>query len=161
SLYTPAVKKFAKVFQRHIDEMQMLEAIEKKWYRPRNKEFEMRGKVFRVKRAEALLEKLRKEIAADIVWLEAFDTTVFVPYFELGGDLEKEMAEELYQRYRFHYVMQGMWKVLQTHKMPMGYMFEFLASLQNTMLDEHAFHVLIEVFRQAYAALKQVLEEAE
>lgn len=161
SMYTPVVKKFAKVFHRHLEEMQMLQAIDNGWYRPPNKEFEMRGRTFRVKKAGAFLEQLQKEIDADIAWLREFDTKVFVTYFELAWQLDKKLAKELYQRYRFHFVMQGMWKILQAHKSPLAYMFDFLANVQDAMLDENAFHVLIEVFRQAYNALKQVLEEAE
>jgi Zn-dependent protease with chaperone function len=161
SMYTPNVKKFAKVFQRHLNEYRMLEAILNRWYRPAKKKFEMRGKKFHVKKAEGMLKQLTKEIEADAAWLRRFDIHVFVTYFELAWQFDKKRAEELYQRYRFHYVMQGMWRVLQVHKSPMAYMFELLENVQGGILDEDTFHVLIEVFRRAYDALQQVIEEAK
>ena len=161
SMYTPAVKKFAEVFQRHFEEAEMLNAIKQRWYRPKKRQFEMRGRTLHVREARDLLADVEKEIKADIEWLAEFDTKVFVTYYELAWHLKRDWALELYERYKFHYVIQEMWKILQEHKTAMNFMFDLLSQEQTNVLDDGMFHVLIEVFRQAYDACKRVLEEAK
>jgi hypothetical protein len=161
ALYSPAVKEFGKIFHRHLDEMQMLRAIREKWYCPHDNRFKMRGKTFHVNKAKGLIKNLEDEIEADIEWLREFDTKVFVTYYEMALQLDRDKADELFQRYRFHHVMESMWRLLQDHRAPMMFMFDFLANLENNQLDEYMFHVLIEVFRQAYEAVAHVLDEAE
>jgi len=159
SLYSARVKRFGEVHQRHIEEHQMLTAIVNRWYRPKGGRFKMRNQRFQVREAREILRDLEKELEADTTWLRAFDTKVFVTYYELEQHLNPALAEELHDRYQFHFVIQGMWSILQGHKAPMSFMFDLLDEIGNQM-DEDTFHLLIDIFRQAYEAFELVLEES-
>jgi hypothetical protein len=159
ALYTARVNRFGEVHRRHVEEHEMLTAIVNRWHRPKGGRFKMRNQKFHVREAKEILRDLEKELEADTTWLRAFDTKVFVTYYELALQLNQELAEELYQRYQFHFIIQGMWSILQGHKAPMGFMFDLLNEIGNEM-DEDTFHLLIDIFREAYEAVELVLEES-
>ncbi len=161
SMYSAEVKAFAMVHQRHMEEWNMLRAIENGWYRPEEDKFKMRGRWFHIKKSRELMGDLSREIQADVSWLARFDVRVFVTYFTLATRLDKQWAEELYERYKFHFVIQSMWNVLQPHKSPMMYMFKIIANQKQNVVTPKLYHMIIEVFRRSYEAVHQVLEEAE
>ena len=160
TLYTPEVKQFAKVYRRHVEEHQLLSAIVEGWYRPKNKRFTMRGSKYHLKEAKRFLPKLQKDQEADLDWLHDFDAAVFMIHFELAQLLDPKEGDELFERYHFHIILQAMWSTLQAHKMPMNAMFRFL-STQSSVINNDAFYVLISVFRRAYEAVREVLDEAK
>jgi Zn-dependent protease with chaperone function len=161
SMYSARVKEFAMVHQRHLEEWNMLRAIDNGWYRPAEDKFKMRGRSFHIKKSRELQSDLSREIQADLRWLAGFDVKVFVTYFTLATRLNENWAEELYERYKFHFVIQSMWNVLQPHKSPMRYMFNIMANQKQGVVTSKLYHIIIEVFRRAYEAVHQVLEEAE
>lgn len=171
AMYSPAVKKFGEIYARHQEECDMLQAITERWYRPKRNRFEMRGQSFRSREAGDLLKDVEKELEADIAWLRAFDIKVFVTYFELALHLDSGVAEELYERYKFHFIIQGMWLLLQQRRSHMDHAFNILTAVRNVaeenndgngmVLDDRTFHGIIEIFRKAYEAAKMVLEESE
>jgi Zn-dependent protease with chaperone function len=161
TMYPHQVRKFAEAHLRHIEEMNLLNAIHNGWIQPKKDRFKMRGKRFGIKSARKLIKELDREIAADNAWLAKFDTRVFVTYYEIALGLDVKKAEELAKRYRFHYVLQNLWIRLREHEGPMNFMFDFLASLQGSEIDDKSFHFIIEVFRNAYDAAKYVLQQAE
>ena len=163
SLYTPKVRKFGETYQRHVEEYQMLRAIKKRWYRPEGKRFKMRRQTFHVREAGEILTDLEKELEADDAWLRAFDTKVFVAHFELAWQMDEDLAEELFKRYQFHFVIQDMWSILQEHFSPMRFMFDLLSAVseQGGRLDEDTYHLIVEVFCLAHGAVNMVLEEAD
>jgi Zn-dependent protease with chaperone function len=161
TMYPLQVRKFAELHLRHVTEFDTLKAIENRWVQPKDNRFKMRGKKFKTRSARRLAKQVQRELAEDSKWLAKFDTRVFVTYYEIALALTPKKAEELSRRYRFHYVLQNLWIRLREHEEPMNFMFDFLASLQGAEIDDHAFHVVIEVFRNAYDAAKYVLEQSE
>ncbi len=161
NMYSAEVRKFAETQLRHADELGLLNAIKNRWYFPKDDRFKLRGKRFQKSMAKKLFKQVDREVTADNSWLALFDTRVFVTYFELALWLDAKKAEELARRYRFHFVLQNLWIRLREHEGPMNCMFDFLAALHGSELDDNAFHTVIEVFRNAYDAAKYVLEQSE
>jgi Zn-dependent protease with chaperone function len=161
SIYSAEVKKFAEIYLRHIQEAQLLNAIDNRWFQPRNNRFRIRGKRFRVGSARRLLKEVDGEIRRENEWLALLETRVFVTYYEIALWLDPKRADELARRYRFQFVLQNLWLKLRDHEEPMDCMFEFLGSLRNSQIDERSFHIIISVFRAAYETVKYVLDQAE
>jgi Zn-dependent protease with chaperone function len=160
-LYTQAVKAFGDVQLRHLSEIRFLDAVDNEWVRPKDGRFSLRGRKFKRKMARKLIKELDAEIARDNKWLAKFDACVFATYYELALWIDASRAEELVRRYRFHFVLQNLWTKLREHEGPMNFIFDALANLRGQNLDEASFHMVIEVFRKAYDAVKYVLEQSE
>jgi Zn-dependent protease with chaperone function len=161
TIYSADVKKFAETYLRHIGEVQLLNAIDNRWLQPKNNRFRIRGKKCKTSSARRLLQQLGGEIGRENSWLEVFDTRVFVTYYELGLWLDPGRADELARRYRFQFVLQNLWLKLREHEEPMSFMFDFLASLGDSNIDERSFDMIISIIREAYDGVEYVLDQAE
>ena len=161
ALYTAEVKHRAQLYNKRIEELNLLNAIFNGWHRPKNDEIEFRGEIYDMDDAKRLHKKVDKEIKSESGWLADIDKKVFMTYFQMGLHINQEIAEELYRRYDFHLSVQDIWYELQNRNPPIQSAIGFLNSTDASNLQSHQFKEILNVFRDTHKVLRKMLKTSE
>lgn len=161
TLYNVEVKHRAQLYNKRLEEHNLLLAISKGWHKPKNNEFEFRGEFFDTDDAKRLLRKVDKEIEKDHEWLTDLDRKVFQTYFQMALHVSQEIAEDLFKRYRFHLELQKIWKELKNQDAPVNAAVNFLQNLKSSRLETHFFQEALTIFRDAHRSLRDALRASE
>jgi Zn-dependent protease with chaperone function len=161
SLYNAEAKHRGQLYNKRLEEHNLLLAVSKGWHRPKNNEVEFRGEVFDTEDAKRLLRKVEKELEQDQKWLADIDKRVFMSHFQMALHVSQEVAEELFKRYRFHLELQKIWRALKDQDAPVGAAVNFLQNLKTSRLDSNYFQEALSIFREAHHALRDALKSSE
>ena len=161
NLYTAEVKHHAQLYYKRIEELNLLNAVQNGWHRPKDDELEFRGEVYELDDAKRLLKKVDKELEKDNKWLGEIDHKVFMTYFQMALHISQEVAEELYRRYDFHLELQNIWFELQKQERPVHEALNFLNSQASGQLQQHHFQELLDIFRTAHKTMKGMIKTAD
>jgi Zn-dependent protease with chaperone function len=161
ALYNVEVKHRAQLYNKRLEEHNLLFAVSKGWHRPKNNELEFRGEIYDPEDAKRLLRKVDKELEKDQEWLAGLDRNVFLTYFQMAVHINQETAEDLFRRYRFHLELQKIWRDLKNQDAPVGAAVNFLQNLRSSRLESHHFQEALGIFREAHHALRDALKASE
>ncbi len=161
NLYTAEVKHRAQLYNKRIEELNMLNAVYNGWHRPKNDELEFRGEIYDMDDAKRLHKKVDKELKNDNTWLAEIDKKVFMTYFQMALHINQEVAEELFRRYDFHLKLQDIWYELQNKNPPIQSAIAFLNSTDSSNLQTHHFKEILNIFRDTHKTLKKMLKTAD
>ena len=161
ALYNVEVKHRGQLYNKRLEEHNMLVAVAKGWHRPKNNEVEFRGEFYDTEDAKRLLRKVDKELEQDQEWLGEVDRRVFLTYFQMALHISQEVAEDLFKRYRFHLELQKIWRELKDQDAPLGAAVNFLQNLATSRLESQHFKEALSIFRAAHHALRDALKASE
>ena len=161
TLYNVEVKHRAQLYNKRLEEFNLLAAVSRGWHKPKNDEIDFRGEIYDAKDAKRLLKKVEKELNKENEWLGEVDRRVFMTHFQMALHLNQEVAEDLFKRYRFHLELQTVWKELKDQEAPVGAAVNFLQNLTSNQLDPGAFQEALQIFREAHHALRDSLRASE
>jgi Zn-dependent protease with chaperone function len=161
TLYNAEAKHRGQLYNKRLEEHNLLLAVSKGWHRPKNHEVEFRGELYDPEDAKRLLRKVEKELEHDQAWLADLDRRVFMTHFQMALHINQETAEELFKRYRFHLDLQKIWKELKDQDAPVGAAVNFLQNLRGTQLETHHFQEALSIFREAHHVLRDALLASE
>ncbi len=160
-LYNVEVTHRAQVHNRRLEEQTKLIAISQGGERPKNNEIKFRDKVYKPADAERLLRKVKKELDKDRPWLGEFDRQVFFTYYQMAIRLEEGLAQDLFDRYRFHLDLQCICKNLRSQDSAVGAAVNFLSNVKSVEIDREYFYAALSIFREAHHSLRDSLVYAE
>jgi Zn-dependent protease with chaperone function len=161
ALYNAESKHRGQLYNKRLEEHNLLLAVSKGWHRPKNNEVEFRGEFYDSYDAKRLLRKVEREIDDDQKWLADHDRRVFLTYFQMGLHQNQEVAEDLFKRYRFHLKLQVIWRDLKNQAGPIGAVLNFLNTARSNQLDTNAFSEILASLREAHHVLRDSLKSAE
>jgi Zn-dependent protease with chaperone function len=160
-LYNVEVRHRGQVHNKRLEEQKMLLAISQGGERPKNNEIKFRDKVYKPAEAKRLLRRVKKELDKDRPWLGELDRQVFSTFYQMAIHLEGGVAQELFDRYRFHLDLQSVCKNLRSQDSPVGAAVSFLSNLRTVRIDREYFDAALSIFRDAHHALRDSLVYAE
>jgi Zn-dependent protease with chaperone function len=161
ALYNVEVKHRAQLYNKRLEEHNLLFAVSKGWHRPKNNELDFRGEIYDAEDAKRLLRKVDKELEQDNKWLADLDRRVFLTHFQMALQIGQADAEDLFKRYRFHLELQKIWRDLKNQEAPVGAAVNFLQNLKSNRLESHHFQEALGIFRDAHHALRDALRASE
>jgi Zn-dependent protease with chaperone function len=160
-LYNVEVKHRGQLYNKRLEEHNLLHAVAKGWHRPKNDELEFRGEIYEIVDAGRLLKKVAREIEKDQEWLAEIDRRVFLTYFQMALHQSQETAEDLFRRYRFHLDLQKIWRELRDQEAPVNAAVTFLQNLRSGQLESQHFQEALNIFREAHHTLRDALRSSE
>jgi Zn-dependent protease with chaperone function len=122
-------------------------------------DFSFREGRYRPGDAKRLLRQVESELEADREWLAALDRKVFLVHHAMAQLLHPETRQELEDRYRFHLAVQDLLGNLGGRQQQVQAVLNAVAG--ERQLTQGDFQQLLGILRQAYQALREVLEKAE
>jgi Zn-dependent protease with chaperone function len=161
NLYNVEVKHRAQLYNKRLEERNMLLPVSKGWHTPKNNELEFRGEIYDPEDAKRLLRKVERELERDHEWLKELDRQVFLTYFQMALHIGQQVADDLFKRYCFHLGLQTIWKNLREQEQPVSAAVNFLQNLTTNRLESHHFLEALSIFRDAHHALRDALRDAE
>jgi len=122
------------------------------------KDFEHRGRRYRITDANRLLKEVESEIDQDFEWMHALDRQAFRTHYAMAVHLGVEDRAALESWYRFHLAAQGIHSMLAAKSREIQ---ETLTSLagQRQLQQEHFQHAL-GVLRSGVNTLRELLDNA-
>jgi Zn-dependent protease with chaperone function len=122
--------------------------------------FKFRGKRYDRRDAGRLLKKVRAEMDEDLDWLAEIDRRVFRSHYQMAVEVNKDMAEELLDRYQFHLAVQAIDYDVSEHKPALEAAVRFLSN-NSSQLNYDEFAEIRSIFRKAHDALVRSLNKAD
>jgi Zn-dependent protease with chaperone function len=159
-MFNDDIHRFAREMNRHFDEEWLLRGLVQRRLVLKRKRFEFRGELFTRKSARKLLRQVDAELDADLKWSEEFDRKVFITYHELAQQLSPEWAEELVQRYQFHFLLIRLWKRIRQHEGEVSQIVDILFS-SGGEIASGLFLAILDALHDSHQSLKAVIQEAE
>ncbi len=161
ALYNVEVKHRGQLYNKRLEEHNLLLAVSRGWHRPKNNELEFRGEIYDTDDAKRLLRKVDKEIEDEQKWLAELDRRVFLTCFQMALHESQEVAEDLFKRYRFHLELQKIWRDLKEQEAPFNAAIQYLNNLRTNRLDNQPFQEALTIFRESHHALREALRASE
>ena len=159
-LYNVEVKHRIQLHNKRLEEFDLLTAVAHNHFRPKNDELDFRGETYDLKDAKKLLKKVEKDLDDDQKWLEQLDRNVFLTHYQMAlrlsppleGGAGGVVAEDLFQRYRFHLGVQDIWKKLRAQEGSVAAALDFLQGKRR--LEQGEFQEALGIFQQAHQTLE-------
>jgi Zn-dependent protease with chaperone function len=156
-------EELAERMKEHFKKREEHELLDRVKNGPRTEEtdsFKFRGKRYDRRDAGRLLKKVRTEMDEDLDWMAEVDRRVFRCHYQMAVEVDKEMAEELLDRYRFHMAVQNIDYDVSEHKPALEAAVRFLNN-SDSQLTRDQFAELRSIFRKAHDALVRSLNKAD
>jgi Zn-dependent protease with chaperone function len=155
-LYDDELKSRLEDFTRRREEHQLLQGLEDGQHD--SKDFEFRGRQYRIGEAKKLRKKVERELDEDRDWLKDLDRRVFRVHYRMARQLSPAIVEEFIERYRFHRAVQSIVSELSPYQYRLVMVLQYLAS--KSEMDQADFEQAFDLFREAYRALERCLTTA-
>jgi Zn-dependent protease with chaperone function len=122
------------------------------------RDFEHRGRRYRLTDARRLLKEVEQELDKDFEWMHALDRNAFRVHYAMASQLGEAERTELEDWYKFHLAVQGVHMTLAAYSRSVQ---QTLAAISGQrQLSQSDFRHALGVMREAVEALRSQLEGA-
>ena len=116
----------------------------------------------RSKKIRKAIKKCEKELDDNSDWFRTLDRRVYLVYMQMSYRVSNDLFHDLVNRYRFHMVLQGIYKTARDHNDEADFYLSALNAMpENTAPGIRSDFVgeVLHVLREARKALREVLKE--
>ncbi len=155
-LYGEDFVEKARVHKKLREDVELLRAVQNGNFERDAELFLFRGKKYKLRAADRLLDQLADEIAEDKAWVAELDSWAFKIHYQMALEVSGARASELVARYEFHLELQKLGRKLLEQDEPLNRVTNFLSNARGAIQTD-TFLEVIDIFRKAHQALNKSL----